>query len=75
MVFLETEDRNLRNGNFWVIWVMKVSIGKTRKMREICSKVTIKHLNDANDFVLVSLILILNIFHAFFSVLLLTLDR
>ena len=42
MVFLETEDRNLRNGNFWVIWVMKVSIGKTRKMREICSKVTIK---------------------------------
>ena len=38
----------------------------TRKRCEICSNLTIKHLNDVNDTALVFLLLPLKIFHTFF---------
>ena len=38
----------------------------TRKRCEICSNLTIKHLNDVNDTALVFLLLTLKIFHTFF---------
>ena len=44
-------------------YLFKVNNRNNRTMCEICSKVTIRHHNIVNDFILVSLLLILNIIH------------
>ena len=48
------------------IYLFKVNNRKTRKRWEICSKLTIKHQNEAIDVVLVVLLLTLDIFYTFF---------
>ena len=47
-------------------YLFRVNNGNTKTMCEICSKLTIKTPNDVSDVVLVSLMLSLNSFHAFF---------
>ena len=46
--------------------LLQVNNRSTRAKCEICSKLTIKHQNDAIGFFLVSLLLSLNIFHTLF---------
>ena len=48
------------------IYLLKVNNGNTRTRCEICSHLTIRHQNDANSVLLVSLLLTLNIFHTLF---------
>ena len=38
------------------------------QQKEICSELTIRHQSEANDVILVSILLSLNIFHNFFNV-------
>ena len=44
------------------IYLFKVNNGNPKAINEKFSKLTIKHQNDVNDFVLVSVLLILNVF-------------
>ena len=50
------------------IYLLKDSNKNTRKRCEICSKLTVKTLEQLIDVILVFLLLTLNIFHTFFYV-------
>ena len=48
------------------IYLLRVNNRNTKTMCEICSKLTLRHQNDAIAVVMMSLVLTLNIFHILF---------